>query len=44
MLAGTGLTTYAASPQGILEQLDDIIVNDTLAVKSLRPSDEKAFG
>lgn len=44
MLAEAGLTTYTASPQGILEQLDDIIVNDTFAVEALRPSDEKAFG
>lgn len=38
------LTTYTASSQGILQQLDDIVVDDTLAIEALRPSDKIAFG
>lgn len=34
-----GLTTYATSSQGILEQLDHVIVNHALAIEAFRPSD-----
>lgn len=44
MVTEIELTTYTTSFQGILKQLDDIIVDDALAIEALRPSDKKAFG